>query len=297
MHNRLNYSDLALILALVRGGSLSRAAERLRVDVSTVFRSIRRLEASLGLELFEKKRTGYLPTPTALLLADQAERAEHALDNARASLLEADSIAGTVQLTCTESVLANLVAPALGDVLPDYPQLMLEISTSDGFADLSRRDADIAIRLTKTPPEHLVGRCLGKVPYALYGHTSYLSQIQDKPWDALTWISLDDSFSDHPTVTWRTLNYPTLIPRYRCQSIHAVTQLVRSGLGVAILPCFVLQTAPELCPLSAPLINCESELWILIRAGGRVLQPVHTLYRALSETISLNQNGKRPTHL
>ncbi|GGM12025.1 LysR family transcriptional regulator [Pseudomonas asuensis] len=287
MHNRLDYSDLALILALVRGGSLSRAAERLRVDVSTVFRSIRRLEASLGSELFEKKRTGYMPTPTALLLADQAERAEHALDSARASLACAEASAGTVQLTCTESVLESLVAPALADVLPAYPQLTLEITTSDSFANLSRRDADIALRLTKIPPEHLVGRCLGEVSYVLCGQASYLDQVKDRSWDTLTWVSLDDSFNDHPTITWRQHHYPNLVPRYRCQSIHAVTQLVRSGLGVAILPHFVVQADPELYPLSPPLANCDSELWILIRADGRVLQPVHTLYRALSEAIFL----------
>jgi DNA-binding transcriptional LysR family regulator len=82
-HYQIDYPDLSLILALVRGGSLARAAALLKVDVSTVFRAVRRLEAALGQELFEKSRAGYLPTTMAKALAEQAERAEQALEAAR----------------------------------------------------------------------------------------------------------------------------------------------------------------------------------------------------------------------
>lgn len=75
MHYRLDYPDLSLILALVRGGSLAQASTLLKVDVSTVFRAVRRLEAALGQQLFEKSRAGYLPTTLAQALAEQAERA------------------------------------------------------------------------------------------------------------------------------------------------------------------------------------------------------------------------------
>jgi DNA-binding transcriptional LysR family regulator len=82
-HYQVDYPDLSLILALVRGGTLARAAALLRVDVSTVFRAVRRLEAALGQTLFEKSRAGYLPTSLASHLAQQAERAEQALEAAR----------------------------------------------------------------------------------------------------------------------------------------------------------------------------------------------------------------------
>ena len=82
-HYQIDYPDLSLILALVRGGTLARAAALLRVDVSTVFRAVRRLEGALGQTLFEKSRTGYLPNSLARDLAQQAERAEQALEAAR----------------------------------------------------------------------------------------------------------------------------------------------------------------------------------------------------------------------
>lgn len=91
-HYRLDYPDLSLILALVRGGSLARAAALLKVDVSTVFRAVRRLEAALGQQLFDKSRAGYLPTGLARTLAEQAERAEQALDAAQVGVEQGGAV-------------------------------------------------------------------------------------------------------------------------------------------------------------------------------------------------------------
>ena len=162
MQYQISHADLSLVLALVRGRSLAKAADLLRVDVSTVFRSIRRMEAALGTALFVKSRKGYIPTGTAQALAEQAERAEQALDAARVALEHGEQVvSGTVRLTCTDAVLHSLLLPALADFMPAYPALSLELATSNTFANLSRRDADLALRLTNSPPEHLVGRCLG----------------------------------------------------------------------------------------------------------------------------------------
>lgn len=110
----MEHADLSLILALVRGRSLARAAGLLRVNVSTVFRSVRRLEAALGRKLFEKSRAGYLPTGLAQSLAEQVERAEQALEAACVSIEQGgEVISGTVRLTCTDSVLQALLLPAL----------------------------------------------------------------------------------------------------------------------------------------------------------------------------------------
>ena len=203
-HYQLDYPDLALVLALVRGGTLARAAALLRVDVSTVFRAVRRLESSLGQMLFEKSRTGYLPTSLATTLAQQAERAEQALEAARVGVEQGgEVISGTVRLTCTDSVLQGLLLPALARFMPGYPALTLELSTSNDFANLSRRDADIALRLTRTPAEHLVGRCLGTVSYRVCASPGYAQQHDIQDLASLAWIAPDDFLPDHPTVAWR----------------------------------------------------------------------------------------------
>jgi DNA-binding transcriptional LysR family regulator len=286
---RLGYPDLSLILALVRGGSLARAGRLLEVDVSTVFRSVRRLEAALGQPLFEKSRSGYLPTSLAQALAEQAERAEQALEAARVGVEQGGNVvSGTVRLTCTDSVLQALLLPALARFMPAYPALTLELSTTNDFANLSRRDADIALRLTRAPPEHLVGRNLGPVVYRVCAGTTYLSSANANDLAAMTWIAPDDFLPDHPTVAWRRQHLPGVVPAYRCNSMLSVTELVRAGLGVAALPDFLVDGSQGLTPIGEPLVGYDTALWLLTRPDCRALRSVVTLFDELGRNLRLN---------
>jgi DNA-binding transcriptional LysR family regulator len=280
---QIDHTDLSLVLALVRGRSLARAAELLQVDVSTVFRAVRRLEAALGVALFEKSRRGYEPSETAQALAEQAERAEQALDAARVALEQGKQVvSGTVRLTCTDAVLSSLLLPALARFMPNYPALSLELVTSNDFANLSRRDADLALRLTNQPPEHLVGRRLAKVSYVVCAR----DDGQDRSDLARqSWIAPDESMPDHATVLWRLHDLPGVMPSYRCSSMYAVAQLTRAGLGVAALPDFILRNQQDLRALSAPLPGCDTELWLLTRPDCRALRSVQTLFEELSEAL------------
>ncbi|GAB3246307.1 LysR family transcriptional regulator [Chitinimonas naiadis] len=287
MQYRLSHADLSLVLALVRGGTLARAAELLQVDVSTVFRSVRRLEQSFGTPLFEKNRSGYQASDTARLLAEQAERAEQALLAAQLSLEQDRSVvSGTVRLTCTDSVLHGLLLPALSQFMPGYPGLRLELSTSNHFANLSRHDADIALRLTNSPPEHLVGRSLGTVSYHLCAQAGAAGVTQPEQADK-AWISLDETLPDHVTVLWRERHWPAVVPRYRCSTMLAAAELVEAGLGIAALPNFLLPHRPGLQALAGPLDGCSTELWLLTRPDCRALKSVSTLFDELAHHIKL----------
>ncbi|BAQ76294.1 MULTISPECIES: LysR family transcriptional regulator [unclassified Pseudomonas] len=279
-HYQLDYPDLSLVLALVRGGSLARAAALLKVDVSTVFRAVRRLEAGLGQQLFDKSRAGYLPTSLAQALALQAEQAEQALEAARIGVAQGgEVISGTVRLTCTDSVLQGLLLPALAQFMPKYPALVIELCTSNDFANLNRRDADIAVRLTATPPEHLVGRCLGAVAYRVCTSPAYRHRVDCTDLARVAWIAPDDFLPDHPTVVWRRQQWPGVQPSYRCNSMLAVTELVRAGLGVAALPDFLLGGG-DLEALGEPLEHATA-LWLLTRPDCRALRSVVTLFDEL----------------
>ncbi|WP_044870511.1 LysR family transcriptional regulator [Pseudomonas sp. LFM046] len=284
----IDHADLALVLALVRGGTLARAAELLKVDVSTVFRSLRRLEQALGSVLFEKSRAGYLPNAAAQLLAQQAELAERALDAARLGLEQGrEAVSGTLRLTCTDAVLQGLLLPALARFMPAYPALELELTTSNDFANLSRRDADIALRLTTAPPGHLVGRCLGRVPYVLCASEAYLSREAGDDPARMTWIAPDDFLPNQSSVVWRRQRYPEAQPAYRCNSMFSVAQLVRAGLGVAALPEFLVKGDERLRVLETDLTGCASALWLLTRPDCRALRSVTTLFEELARHIRL----------
>lgn len=288
MQYRLDHSDLVLVLALVRGKTLARAAGLLQVDVSTVFRSIRRLESALGEALFEKGRAGYLPGTAALALAQQAESAERALEVAQLSLERGQElVSGTVRLTCTDSVLHSLLLPALANFMPNYPALALELSTSNSFANLSRRDADIAVRLTVAPPEHLVGNRLGTVTYRVCAGAEYQARHSATDLADMAWVAPDEFLSDHVTVAWRRQHLPTVVPLYRCNSMLGVAQMVGAGMGVGVLPDFLLRADPRLRPMSEPLAGCDSALWLLTRPDCRSLRSVVTLFSELAAGIRL----------
>lgn len=292
MQYRLDHADLVLVLAVVRGGSLARAAALLEQDVSTVFRAIRRLEKALGSALFDKRRSGYLPTDAALRLAEQAEAAERALAAARLALARDEAVvSGTVRLTCTDSVLHGLLLPALRRFMPGYPALALALTTSNDFANLSRHDADLALRLTDHPPEHLVGRRLGTVDYLLCGHPAYLRASAGQPAEALSWIAPDDFLPDHPTVAWRRRAHPAVLPAYRCSTLLAAAGLARAGLGIAALPRFLLDGDDGLEALGDALPGCATGLWLLTRPDCRALRSVSTLFEELGRTIALPGGG------
>ncbi|MBC3953662.1 LysR family transcriptional regulator [Pseudomonas triticifolii] len=287
----VSYSDLSLVLALVRGRTLARASELLDVDISTAFRSIKRLESALGVALFEKSRRGYIPTDTATAMAEQAERAELALNAARIALQQGENVvSGTVRLTCTDAVLHDLLLPALARFMPNYPALTLELATSNSFANLSRRDADIALRLTNTPPEHLVGRRIGAADYVMCGLPDFRDALQAAP-TSVPWISPDESMPDHTSVTWRRQAFPDVVPRYRCSSMSAVSQLVSAGLGVAALTDFTARALAGVERLSGPLDGCSTDLWLLTRPDCRALRSVQTL---LDELAPLLRDALQP---
>jgi len=285
MQYRLSHHDLDLILALVRGRSLARASRLLGVDVSTVFRSTRRLESALGQSLFEKSRGGYLPTALAVSLAAQAEQAEQALQVAQVSVEQGgEVVSGTVRLTCTDAVLQHLLLPALATFMPRYPALALELTTSNDFANLSRRDADIALRLTQAPPEHLVGSRLGAVQYQVCASAGYLAGLATRDLALMNWVAADDFIPDHPGVAWRREHLPGVTPLYRASSMLAVAQMVRAGMGVAVLPQFLIG---DLTVLGAPLAGHDSALWMLTRPDCRALRSVVTLFGELRSAIVL----------
>ena len=122
MQSALSLSDLELLLALVRGRTLGGAAERLKIDASTVFRSIKRIEKDLGELLFERSRQGYLPTELARKLASYAERIESQLQEAReVACKSSDEPSGALRITTTDTILHGMLLPVLGRFTTAYP--------------------------------------------------------------------------------------------------------------------------------------------------------------------------------
>lgn len=287
----LDPRDLALVLALVRGRTLADAGRRLALNTSSIYRAIKRLEQRLGLSLFDRSRQGLEPGELALALARRAEAIEAELDLARELLQGGEhALAGTLRVTCSDVVLAGLLMPVLPGFCAAHPQLELEVSATNQLASLGRREADVALRGTRQPPEHLVGVRLGHIRSALWASQGYLAQ-QPLPHDPATlrWAApdADEHLPDYPSKRWRRSRYPQLVPQLRCDGMLAVAQAVEAGVAVGVAPYFLMSGKPGLVDLSGHLPELDIELWLLTHPDVRHLRRVKVFFEYLREHIRL----------
>lgn len=286
---QLSAADLAVVLALVRSGTLAAAGERLGMDASTVFRAVQRMEKGLGQRLFERSRRGYLASELAQALAVHGEQMETQLEAARSSAQQrTNQVAGMVRISTTDTILHGLVAPALPALRHSHPLLRYELQTGNELANLSRHDADIAVRATKRPPQHLVGKHVGPIRMALYG----ARQGAVRDYGAVQrghahWVAPDDALPAHPSVLWRRKQHPKATPLYLVNSILDVAELVALDLGVGVLPLFLAQRRADLLQLTEPLDECQTELWLLTHPAVRHLRRVAAVYDHLARQLAL----------
>lgn len=284
MQYALGAADLQVLLALLRAGTLADAAERLGVDASTVFRALQRVERGLSQRLFERTRAGYRPTELAQTLGEHAEAMEMALESARTAVQQRpDEVAGRVRITTTDTLLHGLVAPVMPGLRARHPCLEYELHAGNELASLTRHDADIALRATRRPPPHLVGRNLGPVRVAMFAAAR--GPAADP--GTAAWIAPDDALPEHPSVLWRKRHLPKVSPVFRVHGILTVAELVALGLGVGILPLFLAARRADLRQISDTLDDAQSELWLLTHAESRHVRRVAAVYGYLGDTLKL----------
>lgn len=287
----LGAAELALLLALVRTGTLAGAGQLAGIDGSTVFRGVQRAEKLLGQRLFERSRSGYRATELGLRLAQHAERIEVELEAARGAVVpqQAGAVSGTVRISTTDTLLHGLLMPALSTLLAAHPRLHIEASARNELVNLTQREADIALRATNKPQPHLVGRELGVIRSAVFGAKPAGRGRMAKPIELATapWLAVDDALPEHPSVRWRRRHLPQVTPRIKLNSVHSVCEGIAAGLGVGILPLFLAAQHAGLQALSEPLAECDNQLWLLTHPESRHLRRIATVAQHLAEQITL----------
>lgn len=274
--------DLALILALVRSRSLADAARRLGVDSSSVYRSLKQLEKSLRLTLFDRSPKGIVPGELALRLAERAEAIETQLSAAREMLVDDHSgVHGQLRVTSNDVMLSYLLMPLVAEFRRQHPRLEMQLLQSNALARLDRREADVALRGTRQPPPHLVGVRLGTVKSALWGLRTFL-QAQDAGSDPsrLTWATPDaeSALGDHPSRRWRMKTYPQACVGVRCEGILSVVNAIRCGAAIGVAPYFAMQGDDQLVDLSGHLPEVDIDLWLLTHPDMRHLRHVKAFF-------------------
>ena len=287
MHSTLDWDDLRVVLAVAREGSLSGAARYLRVTHSTVFRRLAAIEQTLGVRFFERFRDGYATTPAGEAAALLAERLADDIAALERRLSGQDMRPSGAVRIATSNTVWPLVCGHLPEFRARHPEIVPEFTISNAMANLTRREADIAIRPVPDPPDHLVARRIAGIAHALYASSDYLMRDERGDLSSQDWIGLEDT--DTPSVIGRWLRQHVQPSRMvlTVDALPALHDAARAGLGLTVLPCYLGDPDENLCRVAAPQPELpRSVLWLLthddLRRTARVRAAMDFFAVALS---------------
>ncbi len=257
----MNWTNLSFFLALARSGSLSAASKVLGTDHSTVARRIQALEKELGLQLVDRRVRAYSLTSSGQRIVDLAARVETAIgDIERFAQSVTRTPQGLVRVSGPPALIAHFIAPGMVKLQSRFPGLRLELIGEVREASLSRREADIALRMSRPREDALVARKLRQILYGLYGSRQYLSGRQTKDWDFLG----HDEGQDHlPQQKWLRNIADGRDLALRANDLMALFGAVRAGLGLAVLPQGLARRDKSLRQVMTPLPVPSRDLWLV----------------------------------
>ncbi len=257
----MNWDDLRVFLAVARAGSISSGARQLDLQHSTVSRRMRKLEQDLGVRLFDKVPSGYALTTAGENLVEAASRMEHEVLAVDGALAGTDlKPSGPLRVTAIDNMATTVLMPMFSDFSRRYPEVSLHIMVSNSDASLAQREADVAIRLTNTPPETLVGKRVVTVSSAIYGGREYLGKLRREGGEP-EWLGVE-CCGFHKFWTRQVCGERP--HRFNVDDTLLTQAALREEMGVSILPCFMGDPDPVLERYSEPRREWDLGLWILL---------------------------------
>ncbi len=257
----VSWTTLNTILMLVRHGSLASAGQALGVNYTTVARRIAQAEAQIGRPLFERLPDGYHPTDAAHLIAEHVARMEdieHALMR-RLKGQEA-SLSGPLVITAPQLLIANVLAPMIDAFTKAHPQIDLRILATNELLDLSRREADLAIRISRTPGDTLKGVRLTAQDNASFANAEWAERIASDPGQMIDWV-VYDQFPTVPKLL--ATQYPNNRVRLRLDDMVAMVGAAKAGLGVVRLPMFLGRATEGLVQVPVLPPQPYADIWVV----------------------------------
>ncbi len=274
-----NWDDLRIFQAMVGARSVREAAVTLKTTHATVSRRIRSLEAELGHSLFERRSDGYQLTDFAKGIFDFTNLISEnisAID--RLAFAKEGSLAGKVRLSLLEDLFTYVLADPLTAFMSRHPMIELIVDTTASFSDLSRREADVIVRITNEPPKQAIGRKVANSPLAAFASQEY---IEGRP-RVDRWIALDYGPAIEPMLQSRSV--------FRSNSLRVVTNILQQGQGIGLLPCFIGDQLPDLSRVPEIPQMPDMEIWVLTHADIPNNPRVRALMDHLYQTFSQQRN-------
>ncbi|MGF6373104.1 DNA-binding transcriptional LysR family regulator [Paraburkholderia sp. RAU6.4a] len=279
-----NWDDLRVVLAASRTGNFGEAARLLSVNESTVVRRIAQVEERLAARLFDRVKGKLTLTDAGLEIASLAERIEIEVQSSTRTISGADvRVAGTVRVTSVPILTNRILIPALPNLLGQHPDLNVELVAEARSLSLTKREADIAIRLARPRDEvSVVARKLGDLPYGVYLREGAAE-------DTLRWLTYDDRMNDLPQAEWmaKTIGLGQgSAGQVMVNDAEALLACVQEGLGKTLLPVAVGESIGGLVRATQFPCDLTREIWLLVHPDLRKLNRVRTVIDWAAATVN-----------
>jgi len=294
MNNDINWESLKFFIALCKTRRLQKAANLLKSNHTTVFRRVKAFEEELNTKLFESTPDGYNLTPAGEKLYEKAKLVEANMADISATITGLDQeLVGEVKLSTTDSLGHTILPKVLGQLKKEYPGLKVNLSVSLTHHNLSKREADIALRPSSHAPPNLVGRRLGKISFAAYATKSYLKKnpISNflKECDQHDILCLDDSLAHLAARQWldKTIKDKANFTYY--DNLMTTGQYCNEGLGIAFLPTYFELFFPKLQKVFTPKEFIGSDFWLLthkdLKGAAKIKVTMEHLYQEVRQAL------------
>ena len=272
----VEWDDLRYVLALSRVKTLSLAGASLGVSHTTVGRRLRAIEARLGVRLFDQTPEGFVTTSAGQDIVEVAERVENDVLSLEGRVLGRDAELRGKLRVATMDMLFGAFRGVFASFIMRYPSIELTTTISDTEVSLLRREADVALRLTNTPPEYLVGRRVGHADFAVYASKALADRVgPNATLDDYPWIHWDERLGMHWLDQYLAVHAPNARIAMRIDvSSRVLHEIVAAGIGVHFLSCAVGDADPGLVRIGPIEPAFGRDIWLLtlpeLRSTSRI---------------------------
>lgn len=282
----LNWDDLKFFLAVCRAGSVRAAANQLGVNHTTVSRRINSFEKEMGQRLFERSSKGYIRTKLAEEIFNEASYLEERLSSVERKVVGQDAVlSGEIRVTLPDLLGIDLLMPGIAEFVSKYPNIEIDMVDSVKELNLANREADVAFRIVKEPPEYLIGRKLAVIHRACYISKACKDAMLDPEWlSQQNWIGWTDKQRRPVGVLAR--EYPKFTSKHKISNGNLQREACRLGMGISILPCFKGDIDAGLVRVPPYLSEAKYDLWILSHPDMRQNKKIQTFVRFMTEFVS-----------
>jgi len=290
-NEKLEWNDLKIILAIGRAGTLSGASRILSSSHSTVFRRINAIEKKLNVRFFDRFAQGYVLTDAGETAMTTARQIDNEVHNLTLDLVGKDlRLQGTILVTAPEGVTLKLLSPAIAKFCKAHPEIHIDMIVTGEPLKLSRREADLAVRATSSPPDTTIGRYICRFPFGLYANKKFARRNKKNDFSNCNWVMTNDSHEWFSSSVRKKLGLPKGKTVFTSSSTMAVVNAIKEGMGISLLPCFLGDSETGLVRVMSLPEETTLELWLLTHPDLRNTARIKALVTFLQTSLESQKN-------